>query len=318
MNSELLRRVAEVTKESYFRHTQNPTQEQFLIRQRHMSELTLGKESSAVTISVHPRFEAFPEHEHDFVEMMYVCSGQVKHIVNGQPVTLNVGDVLVLGRGSRHAICMTEEQDIGLNLIISIDFFESLLPRLRQMSSFPDTLFDRLLDGRENSFAVFRTNEVLPIENLMESLIYSVVNEKMTDSFVLQQSLSLLLAYLADSPEILHTETVRNTYEERLRRRLAEYLRNAYRSATLEEASTLLGFSPSYLCRWIRQHQNTTFKALLADERFSVAQKLLLNTDYSVEAIIEHVGYENRSYFHKQFRQRFGTTPKRYRTENRE
>ena len=36
-----------------------------------------------ITIRPHTRFVAFPEHTHDYVEMVYMCSGQTRHVVNG-------------------------------------------------------------------------------------------------------------------------------------------------------------------------------------------------------------------------------------------
>ena len=51
-------------------------------------------------------------------------------------------------------------------------------------------------------------------------------------------------------------------------------------------------------------------------ERFGVARELLANTDMSIGDIIFHIGYENTSYFHKEFKKRHGMTPKAFRREN--
>ena len=36
-----------------------------------------------ITIRPHTRFVAFPEHTHDYVEMVYMCSGETRHVING-------------------------------------------------------------------------------------------------------------------------------------------------------------------------------------------------------------------------------------------
>ena len=36
-----------------------------------------------ITIRPHTRFVAFPRHSHNYVEIMYVCTGQITHIIGG-------------------------------------------------------------------------------------------------------------------------------------------------------------------------------------------------------------------------------------------
>ena len=36
-----------------------------------------------IAIRPHTRFTAFPEHTHDYVEMVYMCAGETRHTVNG-------------------------------------------------------------------------------------------------------------------------------------------------------------------------------------------------------------------------------------------
>ena len=44
----------------------------------------------------HSRFVEFPEHRHNYVEMMYVVQGNITHIIEGKELTLHKGDVLML------------------------------------------------------------------------------------------------------------------------------------------------------------------------------------------------------------------------------
>ena len=47
-----------------------------------------------ITIRPHTRFIAFPEHSHDYVEMVYMCRGQTEHRVNGTEIVLREGEEL--------------------------------------------------------------------------------------------------------------------------------------------------------------------------------------------------------------------------------
>ena len=45
-----------------------------------------------ITIRPHTRFIHFPEHTHDYVEMVYMCQGETTHLVNGRSIVLQQGD----------------------------------------------------------------------------------------------------------------------------------------------------------------------------------------------------------------------------------
>ena len=45
--------------------------------------LSAGK---LITIRPHTRFVHFPEHTHDYVEVVYMCEGVTEHIVNNKGV----------------------------------------------------------------------------------------------------------------------------------------------------------------------------------------------------------------------------------------
>ena len=47
-----------------------------------------------ITIRPHTRFIHFPEHRHDYVEVVYMCAGETAHIVNGRHIKLEQGNCL--------------------------------------------------------------------------------------------------------------------------------------------------------------------------------------------------------------------------------
>ena len=92
----------------------------------------LLEKGKSVAIRPHTRFIAFPEHTHDYVEMVYMCAGETRHIVNGKPLTLRQGELLMLGQNAR--------QQIEAILAYTHDFADkqyntynrSLIPTLKQ------------------------------------------------------------------------------------------------------------------------------------------------------------------------------------------
>lgn len=80
----------------------------------------------------HSRFVDFPEHRHNYVEIMYVVQGSITHIIGGKELTLHKGDVLMLNQQVRHAIRRAEYEDIGINFIALPEFFEVPLSMLHE------------------------------------------------------------------------------------------------------------------------------------------------------------------------------------------
>ena len=72
-----------------------------------------------ITIRPHTRFIHFPEHTHDYVEMVYMCAGETTHIVNGRKIKLEQGDLLFLrsvrqGRGMWQLISLFCRMSLSL------------------------------------------------------------------------------------------------------------------------------------------------------------------------------------------------------------
>lgn len=320
MQAEILRQLSQITEEEQYILVQdNPSHRslyakpgRFIIERRHISNLSFGESTAAVCLRPHPRFRGFPVHSHDFIEIMYVCSGHVTHVFGDQEVRLDADDIILLGKDTRHSILSAGQDDIGINLIISADLFETLLNSLRQKSQLPIKKFESLLKRDGLPYCVFHAAESISVRNLLESMVASVICEKKANGYILQQSLALLLCYLAEMNEAKEPP-LPDSYETALKKKILNYIQTSYSTATLTEAASMLGLSAPYVSRVVAQSFGESFKELLMNERFSAARELLRSTKMPVGDIINHVGYENSSYFHKEFKKRYGMTPSEYR-----
>jgi AraC family transcriptional regulator, L-rhamnose operon regulatory protein RhaS len=72
----------------------------FTIDSRKM--LTNGK---LIDIHTHTRFIHFPKHRHNYIEIIYMCSGKTTHTINRrEKVQLNTGELLFLNQFAYHEI----------------------------------------------------------------------------------------------------------------------------------------------------------------------------------------------------------------------
>ncbi len=319
MDERILEKLSCLTEEEqYILVEKNPTPRdlygksgRFIVERRKVSHLVSGESTAPVCLRMHPRFRSFPVHSHDFIEIMYVCHGSITHDVGGERIRLDTDELILFGRRAEHSVLETGKDDIGVNLIISPDLFEQLLRGMGEGSPLPTATFVSLLDREGLSYLRLSAKESIAVRNLMETLVGTVICEGNTDGYLLRQSLSLLLCYLVSLGGEEHFSPER--YSDRMQRRLLNYVKTSYSTATLTEAAAMMGLSPSYLSRWIEKSFGQSFKELLMRERFETARALLTTTDMPVGEIINRVGYENSSYFHKEFKKRYGVTPNRYR-----
>ena len=65
--------------------------------------------------------------------------------------------------------------------------------------------------------------------------------------------------------------------------------------------------------RLLKKHTSQNFKELLKDRKLLQAAYLLKNTSLPSEAVFHAVGYENSSFFHRIFREKYGKTPREFR-----
>ncbi len=82
---------------------------------------------------------------------------------------------------------------------------------------------------------------------------------------------------------------------------------------TVEEMSTMVGYSPSRFYHLYKSFYGVSPTSDLINARLEKAKELLLDTQITVNEIAEHLGYANTVHFIRQFKARVGATPTEYR-----
>ena len=147
------------------------------------------------------------------------------------------------------------------------------------------------------------------MQNLIENLLYTLMEETPNKRGIHQLTMGLLFSQLLNHTEALQFESA----EENIILSVLRYVEENYKDGSLTEAAAMLHYELTSLSRLIRQKTGKNYTELLQEKRLSQAAWLLRNTDRRVNEIAVSVGYENISYFHRLFAARFGCSPKKYR-----
>lgn len=267
-------------------------------------------EGKLITMRKHTRFIAFPEHTHDYVELIYMCKGSTTHIVEGKEIKLCEGELLFLGQGIRHSIKKAEQNDIAVNFIILPHFFVDTLYAMGENESPIKRFFVNCLCGNDsNSYLHFNVSSVTEVQNLMENLILIVISDTLSKRKQLQMTMALIFMQLISHTDKLIAELNENTVVFKI----LDYIETNYINGNLSEAAQLFHYDVSWLSRETLRKTGKTFTQLMQEKRLSQAAFLLKSTNKSFADISVAVGYENTSYFHKIFTASFGMSPRKYR-----
>lgn len=267
-------------------------------------------EGKLITMRKHTRFIAFPEHTHDYVELIYMCKGSTTHIVEGKEIKLCEGELLFLGQGIRHSIKKAEQNDIAVNFIILPHFFVDTLYAMGENESPIKRFFVNCLCGNDsNSYLHFNVSGVTEVQNLMENLILIVMSDTLSKRKQLQMTMALIFMQLISHTDKLIAELNENTVVFKI----LDYIETNYINGNLSEAAQLFHYDVSWLSRETLRKTGKTFTQLMQEKRLSQAAFLLKSTNKSFADISVAVGYENTSYFHKIFTASFGMSPRKYR-----
>lgn len=268
-----------------------------------------------ISMRVHTRFAAFPRHRHDFVEIMYVCKGTVTHVVGDRTIRVNAGELLFLGRNTWHEILPAGKEDIAVNFLVRPAFFHTAFEMMDEQNILSDFIIASLAgEGTANEYLHFTVADVLPVQNLVENLIYSLCRAENGSEKINEVTMGLLFLRLM---QVTDRAQSGGGAPRALALKALGYIDESYQNATLRQFAGQNSLPEYTASRIVKGQLGMTFQQLLQEKRFSVAQQLLRTTKLPVTEIIVLVGYENTSYFHRTFQKRYGLSPRQYRRQSK-
>ena len=247
------------------------------------------------------------------MEVIYMCQGQTIHKIDGMKVILDEGELLFLNQEAEQEILPAGESDLAIRFILLPEFFDKAfrIPG-EEEHLIRDFLIRCLLTQQpERNYLYFQVADILPVQNLVENMIWTLINGQPSDQTTNQITMELLFMQLANYTDKL--EQSPQSFDQNLILQVLRYIDQNYRDGQLSHLSSLLGYDIYWLSRMIKRLTGQNYKDLLQIKRLNQAAYLLLNTKVAISDISISVGYDNTSYFHRIFREYYKMSPKEYR-----
>ena len=319
MNAEIIKQLSVITEEEQnILDGQKDINKTIYTKKR---ELVIDcdkllQKGKLIQVRPHTRFVHFPKHRHNYIEVIYMCKGSTIHIVDGNRVVLEEGDLLFLNQNAVQEILPAGEGDIAINFIILPQFFDTAF----EMIGVDDNLLRDFLVGslcrnsKTASYLYFHVAEVLPIQNLVENMVWSLLHNSLNKRSSNQITMGLLILQLLNYMDKM--ETGEKQFDQELVINVLNYIEANYKDGSLSELAEIMGYDLYWMSREIKKKTGKTYKELLQTKRMNQAAYMLTNTKMPVSEIIQMVGYDNSSYFYRKFRERYGVSPKEFRKEH--
>lgn len=275
-----------------------------------------GRQAASVTL--HGCSVELPIHRQNFIEFIYAYEGRIVTEIDGKELVQEKGDILLMNQYVEHRVKPTGNENEALILAALPDFFEKPLEMMKKQSLITDFLTNMLRqNSKKPEYLMFHLNDQRALENLVENLTVSLCDEDGSkNSEISQYTMGLIFLYLSEHMDRV-AQNSSQSYKSIIINETQKYIELQYRTARLSQIAEDFNLSLPALSKLIKEGTGNTFQELLMKKRFERAAELLIDTNLPVEEIALNVGYENQSYFHRQFKMRYNITPRRYRLVHR-
>lgn len=314
-NEDLTKPLSSDQAEGLIQAMKIPTEDQLRYVKDVLSEEQYIPVHSEVAVYKHLRYLPPFFHAHDFIEVIYVLTGQCTHYIHDGAYALNPGDVYIIPPGTQHAISNFSDNCLLINFLIRSSNFDQIFFNVLAEKDVIANFFSRCLHTkRSDAFLFFPTKDSSAIRDFVaytyeEYNSQKRYNHRMVNSLI--SAFFILLLRDFEKDVIIGSSNIEKFDGNIIL--ILNYIQNNSTTVTLSELSTVFHYSERHLGRLIHEHCGQTFSELLRSTRLKAAEKLLLASDLSIQNIAHMSGYPNISHFYRLFKLQYGLSPSEFR-----
>ncbi len=255
-------------------------------------------------------------HRHNFFEICYVMKGScVQNINNQNPVLLKEGNLCIMNPMVKHNLSIESDDNYVINILIKSNLFYSsfltLLSSEKNMSSF---FMEYILSqDLESNYQIFSIQKTDPINDTVFHIIREYLHKGNYYETIITSLLIILFSLVNREQEKLYSSSIMENKVDSKLTAFFQYLSLNYPNATLESTAEYLHFSPNYLSAYIKKHTGKTFRYILDQIKLNYAINYLLNSNLSISAISEMLGFKQPCNLYALIKKYYHTTPSELR-----
>ncbi len=251
-------------------------------------------------------------HWHNDIELIVIKQGEGYVDVDTQTFHVQQGDIVLVRPGQIHSIYQYQQTVMEYENII----FQTTL--LYTSNSDPCTIeYFRPYMTHDYTLLCHIHHQTINY-NKLSSYINEIDNLCNSQPRYYQLSVKSYLYqffYLLFSSQEELTPTLPRKSLRKIKQVITYVEEHYNEEITIETTAKHLGVSNSHFMKLFKQNMHMTFTTYLNHYRLNKACTLLTTTDKSILEISEQVGFNNLSYFNRQFKDQYQMTPRNYRNQ---
>lgn len=247
-------------------------------------------------------------HSHEFIELVYVCSGSAEYHIDKNTGTLKAGDFFVIDYGTTHDYTSKCGNLTIINCLFLPEIIDKTFAGIRNFNKLAEQYFMRIM-GRQISSSI--SNRVFHDDGTVGELLLKMLDEFKNKNIGYFEIMRCILSQIII--ETIRKVGSKTAYSQFTTHIIKEIDRKFALPLTLSEICSDLHISLSYASARFKADTGITFSHCLQNRRIKEACQLLCNTDMPVTRIAETVGYDNIKFFNKTFKKFCQTSPLKYR-----
>ncbi|WP_319468469.1 AraC family transcriptional regulator [uncultured Trichococcus sp.] len=262
-------------------------------------------------------------HKHNFFELIYVIDGQIDFRIEDTHRRYHAGDACIINSNVKH-VELRNSQCTVLYLNFKPEFYKNLNLYFQESNDQPTEL-SNFFKRNEHSTQRIDYIDFFPVPSAIrdpsqESLqvLFHLIEELLFKRAGYQDIVTGYIKRLFSFLQTPSTYSCSNTQfqileSQSLFERTLSYLYNNKRKVSRAELAEELHYNGNYISHVFQKHTGQTLASYIRNNYLNEASNLLLNTTMSITDIIKKLGFENRTAFYNQFKNKFGVTPQIYR-----
>ncbi len=278
-----------------------------------INEEKLKFDEDAIFLTRHYKQDYFtsPRHYHYEYEIAYIEQSEGKVYAGNNIVDFKAGNLFIFAPKLIHCFKNAKDKDNqGLKSKATIVLFKKEFLGAPFFERKEAILLNQLLANAEAGIKISSPSE--EVISLMKKLSFNKGLRSILDLLTILDILSR-----HDDYELLTARWVKKYYyklNDSLIKRIFSFVEENYSENTVfKRAVELSGMGAASFSRFFKNRTEKTFSQYVNEVRINNAQKMLINSNLNINEIYSGCGYNNLSYFNRQFKQKNGVSPKDFR-----
>ena len=272
--------------------------------------------TNSIVVQRHNRYSPPFLHAHNYFEFMYVYVGSCRQKVMGHTVNLTTGDICVIPPEIEHEVSIFDDC-IMFNILIRRDTMHNLFYQFLSHDNILSSFFiSEIYAENANEYILFHTGEDPNVKDAVLHMFWEYCNRAMYYNECISSSLMQLFYYIirgyGDSVQMPRFMNKLDVH----RYAMIQYVTENFREITLSDMAKKFHYTPEYSSRLIKEATGLTYSELLSKVRMERAQEILVNTNMTVAAVADAVGFEATEPFIRKFKKTTGMTPMVFRKQS--